>query len=166
MRAGVPLADRVDRSSGCLPKAKDPFVVAFKAAKAEHALTIAQISALTPVAKGTIRHWLSDPGRGIWTEDLRAVATVLEAPELLDLRETKARRVTLTCLDCGAIRVSRPGMLRGEIEKVRAAARKHSADGNVDWVAGTGEFRCNPREPAHANPQRAPWQGHYGGELD
>lgn len=123
--------------------ANDPFVAALNAAKTKRGMTIDQIGAFAGVAGGTIRMWLGQPEWGIWSEDLRSVATVLEAPELLDLRETKARRIAMTCIECGCERLVRPGDLRKEINKRRAVGKTHPADGRVDWIMGTGSFRCS-----------------------
>ena len=123
--------------------AADPFVAAFRAARTRRGLTIPHIAERSGVHEGRIRAWLRFPNQTVWTEDLRAVVAVLEAPELLDLRETRARRIVLTCVDCGTEHTYLPGQLASHIRQQRDKGTVlHAADDNVDWVAGTGTYRC------------------------
>ena len=112
-----------------------PFRAALNEALARSGMTLVEAARRSSITPNTVHNWAT--GRSIpFRDDLQCLAETVGEPNLVDLIESRHRRIRLRCRDCGRPRDVEPSEVR--------LAEKIRAEGNitVDWQRGEGQDRC------------------------
>jgi hypothetical protein len=112
-----------------------PFREALNGALIRAGLTLDEAAALADLSPRTVESW-SYGYHTPFRDDLQRFAQTVGTPELVDLIESRHRRIHLTCRQCGRPRDAEPGEVRQYL-KSRAPGRV-----TVDWDKGEGQDIC------------------------
>lgn len=113
------------------PKPSDRFRTLLIERLDQMGITIEQACALAGFGKTTLSGWFRGnvPSR----RSLEILASVLEAPWLVDALPSRTTHITLTCPHCGGIRTYGAASVRAWID---------ADDPDMDWEMGLGVRRC------------------------
>jgi len=112
-----------------------PFLLVFNQARARKGLTVEETCRKASLSPSCLQDWTRRKAPTVpYSDSIERLATVLDAPELLDLRllPFKWRRYKVTCTICSVTRLLKPSQYEN-----------HVSTGVLDTATGMGTWTCS-----------------------